>query len=250
MALIKNPGPAYFANYTAADFKANKSRQYVNVKTGDIVSRRQFDKFHGALAKANLPSYEAKAKALAAERGKSAAQSGIPGRGRSTASGPNVFKTASPNVNKQSREIAIPFHLYRGDDMFEFIRDAERFRPGFVTAVKGVQQNEKIASCGIRAEWHNPLTGGHGWMTFLKTHNRESFAPDYDEMIEFFYSGTNSHTVGAEISPLIFHVVFRDEYIPHAKVKQLSTKRKRAKAKAKAKEKPKSTTGKKRRLIR
>lgn len=255
MPFLKDPGPAYFARYDKSDFKVTKDRQYLNLVTGDTVSRRQYDVHKGALAQIGVGSYEQKVKALAAKRGASAAEAKLPARGRSTAKGPGAFKKASPLVNRQSREIEIPFHLWRGPDPATFILDAERFRPGFNAAVKGIRSNPKIAAAGIRAEWHNPGTGGHGWFTFLRTHKvdtdeaENSFEPSYDEMIDFFYTGSNSNTIGAEIHPLIFHVVFRDEFIPHAKVKPLLTKRKRAKAKPKP---PVPATKKraKRRLIR
>jgi hypothetical protein len=39
-----------------------KSRNYLNEETGEVLSRRQYDKLYGALARAGVASYEAKAK--------------------------------------------------------------------------------------------------------------------------------------------------------------------------------------------
>jgi hypothetical protein len=254
---LSAPSAGYFSKYSAGNFRLVKGRKYENTVTGDLISRRQYDKNYGKLKQENFASYEAKARALAEIRGVTAAQARLPARGRSTASGPSVFRNASPLTNKSSRNIAIPFHLYRGDDPEEFVLDAERFRAGFYTAVRGITSNPKIAAAGIRAEWRNPITGGHGWFTYLKTTrvdtdpDENSFEPDYDEMIEYFYEGSNSNTLGAEIAPLEFHVVFHDEFIPKAKVKGLSTKRAGKKSNVKSAPAPVKKKGKpKRRLIR
>lgn len=52
--------------YTAADFKrlpGDKARRYVNTKTGEIISRRQFDKQFGRLHERGFTSNEQQAKA-------------------------------------------------------------------------------------------------------------------------------------------------------------------------------------------
>jgi len=91
----------YFAQYTAADFQplGGSSRNFRNKLTGEEISRRQYDRYKGNLAKKGATSYEA-----ARKRSTDEERLARPARGRgSMNANERTARTAGPTEGHGSR---------------------------------------------------------------------------------------------------------------------------------------------------
>jgi hypothetical protein len=84
------------------------SRSFRNITTGEIISRRQYDKLYGALKRGGLSSYEAKAKKKFAENPELALSRPAPGRKKIREPELNGREIARRKAKRLTRKIPTP----------------------------------------------------------------------------------------------------------------------------------------------
>lgn len=186
------------------------SRNYVNLETGEILSRRQFDRRYGSLAKANFTSYEKKAQAnkkLDIELQKSR-----PARGRQSTifeykekKFQDTLKNSTKNLRpkkyksknyKSSRGIFIPY----SEHDYIFFKRIEN-------VIEGVKSNYRIfgASINIVYKFKNREKA----VNIFPTYARKSIPVAeiiFQEVQDWMEDHNNSNDV--IISGLDIHIIF------------------------------------------
>lgn len=176
--------------------QGGKSRNFINVQTGETISRRQFDKRYGALAKGGFTSYERKAAASAPE-----VRLSRPAINRPVGSKRGLLSRMNPLTEKQSRDYVIPLNVYYTGNDIEFQNDIEYFREQYNTAIDEILSNKatingkretKVLSISFVIIGENERTGRRFNNTVQTAITPES-APSFDkfvsEILVYAYDG-------------------------------------------------------------
>ena len=209
--MAKAHKPEYITSGGIWSPQGGTSRNFINRDTGEIISRRQFDKRYGALAKGGFKSYETKAAASP-----EAARRARPAFNRpSQVSSNRKLSSLNPLTEKQSRDYAVGLSGIYNGNVAEFHADIESFRREYTEILDNLRKNKKIIAIAVTVSGSN-ATGSH----FTKTVFRlvvPKFAPDFNrfraDLLEQLYEGD----VFTSIS---FHIRFYEKYIPRSKRKQ------------------------------
>lgn len=196
------------------------SRNFVNDLTGEKISRRQFDKRYGNLAKQGFTSYEAKAKATPEPLRKSR-----PAINRGSSRG---LRGLNPLTERQSRDVATSFIAFYSGDGGSFRMDTDRYKPEYDAAIDDINANRKIIAMSLIVKIVNKdgREVNKTIQRLIAPDDAPSFGNFINDLEENLYSGD-------ETQQLIYHVRFKKELIPTSKRKQdirkirsLKTKRK------------------------
>ena len=202
------------------------SRNFRNPLTGEVLSRRQFDKRFGILGKQGFTSYEAKAKASPPEL-----RASRPAINRPTRRASSGFRTLNPLTEKQSRDIPMYFSAsFVGEDEDQrevgFLDDASNYEDSYVNAVSEITKNKKIFAVSLKADIRT-ANSQQKIITFVRLTSPNSL-PDFEEMVDQLMQQLYD---GDKVVNLIFHIRFKADAIPKSKRKQKMKATKRLKTK-------------------
>lgn len=121
--------------YPGFEYLGGLSRNYKNIATGEVLSRRQYDKLYGSLARSGFNSYETKAQASP-----EAVRKSRPARGRPTAKASKA-RNLNPLVGRTTRTISMDVDATKGEDFFDEMED---YRNQYDDIVGDILANKKI----------------------------------------------------------------------------------------------------------
>lgn len=198
--------------------QGGSSRNFVNVSTGQTLSRRQFDKRSGRLGST---SYEAKAKASPPQL-----RQQRPARGRKRRQQEHFDRDLAhlnPYAGKRSRGIEVPFTAYRTADYVYFIDQTFPYQPYYDEAVYFLSLNKKILAIQITLTVQTKSDEVRH-LTLLRPYPPEELPP-FGDVVKTAFDMTYE---GDQCLSLQFRIRFRDIFIKPSKRpkrKQLKTKR-------------------------
>lgn len=183
------------------------SRNFVNDLTGEKISRRQFDKRYGNLAKQGFTSYEAKAKATPEPLRKS--------RPAINRGSDRRLRTLNPLTERQSRDVVTSFLVFYDGNGMTFMADANRYRPEYDGNIDDIVANKKIIAISLIVKIINK-----DGREVNKTIQRLIAPDDAPRFGNFINDLLDDLYKGDETQQLIYHVRFKKELIPVSKRKQ------------------------------
>lgn len=184
--------------------KGGLSRNFVNVVTGETISRRQFDKRYGALKIGGFTSYEKKAAASSAEQ-----RMARPARGRGTAQlrlGSNL-RNLNPFKGHLQRGVTLPFDVVVTGNVQEFTIQTAQYSDEYESAVANLSRNRKVLALRI------VMNGTRAGMNFSKTiipNTDPESMPSFLELVELLQSQAY---VGDNIITLTLWIRFKSSFV-------------------------------------
>ena len=182
-------------------------REHVNVKTGQIISRRQYDQKFGSLAKAGYKTYESKAKTNL--RKNPVLAKAQPARGRKSTLESTRFQQKGSQFKvkgkRKFRDIHIPIHYSDGEP------DFSRLRQDYDAVVEGLQKNKRVFGASVNLGYRMGKVEAAANAQPTRTPN--SMMPGFmlTDLLETFFEDV----YGMVVSRLLFldlHVIFSSEH--------------------------------------
>lgn len=190
-------------------------RRFQNIDTGETISRRQFDKRYGILARENFPSYEAKAKATPVEIKKTR-----PARGRPSIR-PNP-RNLRPTGGSTARSVVMRIRLKLDDE--EWVVKLPRYRFEYEAIRKDLVANKAIFAIGVAVSGvGNPTLDTMTVLTAMARVEIEDFEHFSEELIDRLARNSYTFTM---LTSIIFRVRFFDRFTkPHLRKSTLKKRR-------------------------
>lgn len=192
------------------EYLGGSSRRYANIKTGEIISRYQYDKLFGSTKEFGGNTH-LKAKLNKLANPDLAAQRPAPGRKGKAQPADRWFSKGlnlSPVDGKKSQHVVIPVKYSGGS--IDFIDLA----PKYISFVKGLKENLRVYGASINITFS--LSGRLDTKNLFKLHVRRAIPSigEFEEAINLYYEDPQTYKVSGEslsdlrILSVDFYIVF------------------------------------------